>query len=120
MNRSELVALVSEAFPELRQAQIHKAVSRFFEEIMRSVDEGRRVELRGFGVFFVSFRKPKLGRNPKTGDAVAIPAKRKLAFRAGINLKGKINANPKAQSLQGAGKNSDYRAGKARQTPGKA
>jgi integration host factor subunit beta len=119
MNRSELFAHVAEAFPELRQAQIHKAVSGIFEEIMRSVDQGRRVELRGFGVFFVSFRKPKLGRNPKTGDAVAIPARRKLAFRTGRNLQGKINANPEAQSLQGSGKNSDYRAGKVRPTPGK-
>lgn len=66
---------------------------------VHSVDEGRRVELRGFGVFFVSFRKPRLGRNPKTGDAVAIPAKRKLAFRAGINLKGKINAKPGGAKL---------------------
>jgi len=96
LTRLELIAFVAEAFPELRRARIQKAVSRIFEGIIHSVNEGNRVELRGFGVFFVSFRKPRLGRNPKTGEAVAIPAKRKPSFRAGRNLKGRMNAKLEA------------------------
>ena len=108
MIRTELIALVAEAFPELRRAQIQKAVSGILEGIMHSVNEGNRVELRGFGVFFVSFTNPKLGRNPKTGEAVAIPAKRKPRFRVGRGLREKMNPKPGVQILPGIGKELDY------------
>jgi integration host factor subunit beta len=104
LTRTELIALVAEAFPEFRHVQIQKAVSKIFEGIIRSVNEGNRVEFRGFGIFFVSFRKPRLGRNPKTGEAVEVPAKRKLSFRVGMNLREKMNPNLEEQSLQGAEK----------------
>jgi integration host factor subunit beta len=95
---------VAKAFPGLRYIQIQKAVSGIFKEIIHSVNKGNRVELRGFGVFFVSSRKPRLGRNPKTGEAVAIPAKKKPSFRAGRNLREKMNLKPEMQSLREVGK----------------
>ena len=95
MTRSEIIAHVAETLPELGLFHIQKIVPEIFEEIMSSVAKGKRVEFRGFGTFHVRNNNPRLGRNPKTGEIVTIPAKRRLSFKAGKELKDKMNLRTK-------------------------
>jgi len=96
MTRSELITHVAETLPGFRYAQIQKAIlSNFLRKLVCSVDEGKRVELRDLD-FSLRHKKPRLGRNPKTGEVVTIPAKRKLFFRTGKDLRDKIIQPPKA------------------------
>ena len=66
-------------------------VSLILDEIVRGVDAGERVELRGFGSFFPRERQARRGRNPRTGEAVSVPAKRVLFFKAGRDLLQRLN-----------------------------
>ena len=63
-------------------------VSTFVDSIVDALVAGERVELRGLGSFSVGHRGPRVGRNPKTGEAVQVPAKRVVRFRAGKGLVG--------------------------------
>ena len=94
MTRSEIIAHVAKDFPDLAHAQIQKVISEIFAEIVHSVDAGKRVEFRGFGAFSVRYNEARLGRNPKTGQIVTIPAKRKLSFKTGEILSKKLNSTP--------------------------
>ena len=96
MTRSEIIAHVAETLPKLGFSQIQKVVPEIFEEIMSSVNKGNRVEFRGFGTFHARNNNPRLGRNPKTGEIVTIPAKKRLAFKAGKELRDKMNSRTKA------------------------
>ncbi len=91
MLRSELVAKLSEAYPHLPQKRVEQAVDVIFEEISAALERGDRVELRGFGAFSVREREARRGRNPRTGEAVDVPAKRVPFFKAGKELRMRIN-----------------------------
>jgi DNA-binding protein HU-beta len=66
--------------------QAERAVEQVLRAVKESLARGERIELRGFGVFEVKRRKPGVGRNPRTGDEVAIPALRTTRFKPGKNL----------------------------------
>lgn len=69
-------------------ATVHQVIDEFFEEVKDGLAQGRTVELRNFGTFEVRIRKGKAkGRNPKTGEEVAIPRHGAVAFRGGRELK---------------------------------
>jgi integration host factor subunit beta len=91
MIRSELVAELHKANPELRAEEIEQVVDIFFEEIARRLAEGGRVELRGFGAFSTREREARTGRNPRTGEAVNVPAKRVPYFKAGKEIRERLN-----------------------------
>jgi integration host factor subunit beta len=91
MNRSELVHSVWEWGNEAKKARVEQIVSLILAEIVHAVDTGERVELRGFGSFFPRLRKARLGRNPRTGESVSVPAKRVLFFKAGRDLVQHLN-----------------------------
>ncbi|MEE4289530.1 MAG: integration host factor subunit beta [Erythrobacter sp.] len=91
MIRSELVAELHKANPELRAEEIEQVVDIFFEEIARRLAEGGRVELRGFGAFSTREREARTGRNPRTGEAVHVPAKRVPYFKAGKEIRERLN-----------------------------
>ena len=63
-----------------------------FENISEALARGERVELRGFGSFTVKEYAPRVGRNPRTGETVQVPAKRRPNFRSGIELRRRLNA----------------------------
>ena len=92
MTKSELIARSAELNPHLYQSDAEKIVSTVFNEISNALSLGRRVELRGFGVFSVRTRKARAGRNPRTGEQVSVEAKSVPFFKAGKKLKDRLNA----------------------------
>ena len=93
MLRSELITKLAAENPHLRQEDLEKVVEVILEEIGSALERGDRVELRGFGAFSVRSRKPRNGRNPRTGEAVEVPAKKVPFFKAGKELRARINDN---------------------------
>ncbi|WP_375261378.1 integration host factor subunit beta [Palleronia sp.] len=91
MIRSELIQKVAEDNPHLTQRDVERIVSTIFEEIIDAMCEGNRVELRGFGAFSVKKRDARLGRNPRTGEAVPVDEKHVPFFKAGKLLRDRLN-----------------------------
>ncbi len=91
MIRSELLQELHRDNPELRAEEIEQVVDIFFDEIAQRLAEGGRVELRGFGAFSTREREARTGRNPRTGEAVAVPAKRVPYFKAGKEIRRRLN-----------------------------
>jgi integration host factor subunit beta len=91
MIRSELVAKIAAENPELTQAEAEKVVRTIFENITEALAKDGRVELRGFGAFSVRHRDPRRGRNPKTGETLDVEAKSVPFFKAGKELRDRLN-----------------------------
>ena len=91
MIRSELVHKLVDENPHLHQRDVEKIVSTIFEEIINTMAEGDRVELRGFGTFSVKKRDPRIGRNPRTGESVAVEEKHVPFFKTGKLLRDRLN-----------------------------
>jgi integration host factor subunit beta len=96
MTKSQLIAVLAASNPHLRQGDIELIVEAVFGQIIAALAHGQRVELRDFGAFSVKQRKPREGRNPRTGEAVAVTAKTVPAFRAGRLLLERLNLRPPA------------------------
>jgi len=86
MNKIELVAKVAEA-SALTKAETERILGRFIDNIVISLQTGEEVNLPGFGKFVVVDRAPRAGRNPRTGEAVSIKAKKVVKFKAAMALK---------------------------------
>ena len=91
MNKSDLILKILESDPNLFKKDASKIVNVFFDTISEAISKGERVELRGFGVFDVKVREARIARNPKNGEAVAVPAKKVPFFRMGKDMKDRIN-----------------------------
>ncbi|MDC6453131.1 integration host factor subunit beta [Alphaproteobacteria bacterium] len=91
MNKSDLILKILESEPTIYKKDANKIVNVFFDTISKAISNGERVELRGFGVFDVKQRQARIARNPKNGEAVAVPAKKVPFFRMGKNMKDRIN-----------------------------
>ena len=91
MIRSELIKKLEDENPELKTQEIEKIVDLFFNQIVQRLADGGRVELRGFGAFSTRDRKPRVGRNPRTGESVNVPAKRVPYFKPGKEIREKLN-----------------------------
>lgn len=91
MIKSELLQELHKDNPELRVEEIEQVVDIFFDEITERLAEGGRVELRGFGAFSTREREARTGRNPRTGEAVPVPAKRVPYFKAGKEIRKRLN-----------------------------
>lgn len=87
MTKSELMEKLSAKQPTLPAKEIENMVKDILEFISQSLENGDRVEVRGFGSFSLHHRQPRLGRNPKTGDSVNLSAKSVPYFKAGKELK---------------------------------
>lgn len=93
MTKSELIARLAADNPHLYQRDVERIVSTIFEEITSALSRGDRVELRGFGAFSVKARGARVGRNPRTGEAVHVSEKYIPYFKTGKQLREKLNAN---------------------------
>jgi len=91
MLRSELVRTLRIKCPDIKPAQVEAMVDIVFEQICAALEKGDRVELRGFGAFSVRERDARQGRNPRTGVSVDVGAKRVPFFKAGKELRQKVN-----------------------------
>ena len=96
MTRSELIEELAAANTQLRGEDIEIIVTTIFDGIAAALTRGDRVELRGFGAFTVRRRDPRTGRNPRTGEAVAVDAKSVPFFKAGKELRLRLNAGQAA------------------------
>ena len=92
MTKSELIARLAEANPHLYQRDVERIVTTIFDEITAALANGARVELRGFGAFSVKQRGARIGRNPRTGEAVQVSAKHIPYFKTGKQLRDKLNS----------------------------
>lgn len=92
MTKSELILRLAEMNPHLFQRDVERIVSTIFEEIASALARGDRVELRGFGAFSVKERGPRVGRNPRTGEAVSVAAKKVPFFKTGKDLRERLNS----------------------------
>ena len=91
MTKSDLILKITNKNSFLYQKDIQKIVDSLFQSVTNALKKGDRVELRGFGTFSTKLRKARVGRNPKTGDPVAIPQKKLPFFKMGKSMKERIN-----------------------------
>ena len=91
MLKSELIAKLTNENPDLRQEDLERVVNVILDEIGAALARGDRVELRGFGAFSVRQRDARRGRNPRTGEPVTVPAKTVPFFKAGKELRARVN-----------------------------
>lgn len=89
MTKKEIVLKIAEE-AGIKQVDVKKVVQRTLDLIVDALRDGRTVELRNFGVFKVKERRPRIGRNPKTGTTVPIPERKVVSFKAGMVMKKKV------------------------------
>ena len=92
MSRPKLIKHLRDKNPKLNKFALEEVVNIFCDSIEKALKKGQRIELRDFGIFFIKKIKEKYSaRNPKTGELIYIPEKKKVRFKASKNLKRLIN-----------------------------
>lgn len=91
MTRSDLIAKLAERYPQLVAKDAELAVKVILDAMASTLARGGRIEIRGFGSFALNYRPPRTGRNPKTGDKVQVPAKYVPHFKAGKELRERVD-----------------------------
>ena len=92
MTKSELIAKLANENPHLFQRDVERIVTTIFDEITNALAQGDRVELRGFGAFSIKERGSRVGRNPRTGEAVDVGEKFIPYFKTGKQLRERLNS----------------------------
>jgi integration host factor subunit beta len=90
--KSELVRVLNEKVPELQQRDVESALNCILGQMTDALDQGERIEIRGFGSFNLRHRLPRIARNPKTGEAVNLPAKVAVHFKPGKEMRVRVDA----------------------------
>jgi integration host factor subunit beta len=91
MTRSDLILKLAERFPQLLGKDAELAVKVILDSMATTLTSGGRIEIRGFGSFALNYRPPRMGRNPKSGDKVQVPAKYVPHFKAGKELRERVD-----------------------------
>ena len=91
MTKSELISKLAERYPQLVIKDAELAVKTILDAMATSLAEGERIEIRGFGSFSLNYRPPRVGRNPKTGGKVNVPEKHVPHFKAGKELRERVD-----------------------------
>jgi integration host factor subunit beta len=91
VTKSELIAQLSVRFPQLVLKDAEIAVRTILDAMSQTLCDGDRIEIRGFGSFSLNYRPPRQGRNPKTGETVPVPAKYVPHFKAGKELRDRVD-----------------------------
>ena len=92
MVKSELVRVLNEKFPELQQRDVESALNCILGQMTDALDQGERIEIRGFGSFDLRHRPPRIARNSKTGEAVNLTAKVAIHFKPGKEMRDRVDA----------------------------
>ncbi|WP_018410057.1 integration host factor subunit beta [Methyloversatilis thermotolerans] len=91
MTKSELISRLAARFPQLVAKDADFAVKMILDEMTAALVRGDRIEIRGFGSFSLNYRPPRVGRNPKSGEKVLVPEKRVPHFKAGKELRERVD-----------------------------
>ena len=91
MTKSELIAQLAERFPQLVAKDADYAVKMILDAMTDALSRGDRIEIRGFGSFALNYRPPRTGRNPKSGEKVLVPEKYVPHFKAGKELRERVD-----------------------------
>ncbi len=91
MTKSELIVRLAERFPQLVAKDADFAVKMILDAMTEALVRGDRIEIRGFGSFALNYRPPRVGRNPKSGEKVSVPAKWVPHFKAGKELRERVD-----------------------------
>ncbi|WNL48136.1 integration host factor subunit beta [Dyella sp. BiH032] len=91
MTKSELIEALARRQTHLAFSDVELAVKSVIEQMSNALSQGERIEVRGFGSFALHYRPPRMGRNPKTGEAVALPGKHVPHFKPGKELRERVN-----------------------------
>lgn len=91
MTKSDLIARLAERFPQLVAKDADFAVKMILDAMSEALAKGDRIEIRGFGSFALNYRPPRVGRNPKSGDKVSVPEKWVPHFKAGKELRERVD-----------------------------
>ncbi|MCF7873809.1 MAG: HU family DNA-binding protein [Candidatus Omnitrophica bacterium] len=86
MRKRDIVLKISQD-TGIKQVVVKEIVQRTLDTILETLKEGKRIELRNFGVFQIKRRKRRIGRNPKTGEVVPVPERRVVTFKPGLDMK---------------------------------
>ena len=90
MTKSELIELLARRQPHLKADDVDMAVKSLLQMMASALATGERIEVRGFGSFSLHYRPPRTGRNPKTGDTVALAGKHVPHFKPGKELRERV------------------------------
>jgi len=96
MTRSELIELMADGQHQLSAKDVELAVKLLIDHMAETLSGGQRIEIRGFGSFSLHYREPRQGRNPRTGDAVALRGKHVPHFKPGKELRDRVNRSIKS------------------------
>ncbi len=91
MNKSDLVEMLAKKLPNLATRDVEVIVNTVFDSMTDALKKSERIEIRGFGSFEVRTRKPRIGRNPKTGQAVEVGERLVPFFKVGKELRERVN-----------------------------
>ncbi|MGD8709536.1 MAG: integration host factor subunit beta [Ectothiorhodospiraceae bacterium] len=93
MTKSELIEVIAANQQHLAYKDVELAVKTILEHMSEALSSGERIEIRGFGSFSLHHRPPRIGRNPKTGDPVALPGKYVPHFKPGKQMRERVNSS---------------------------
>lgn len=93
MIKSELIRALKNKLPELQERDVALALNCILTQMTEALAQGQRIEIRGFGCFDCWHKSPRLTRNPKTGEVVHTPAKVTVHFKAGKDMRDRVNAS---------------------------
>ena len=91
--KSKLLKQLSDSYPNFLKKDIEKFLNIVLNEIKKTLKRGERVELRGFGIWSIHIQKARISRNPKTGEKIQTPKKKKIHFKMAKELFNKLNNN---------------------------
>lgn len=100
MTRSELISALTKRQPHLSPRDVELAVNCILEQMSVAILQEQRIEIRGFGAFSMHQIAPRIGRNPKTGAAVSLPAKRAIHFKPGKEMRDRVDASSDACKIK--------------------
>lgn len=92
ITKSEMIEMLAADQPQLAYRDVELAVKGLLERMAEALAEGERIEVRGFGSFSLHYRPSRVGRNPKTGDAVTVPEKHVPHFKPGKELRERVDS----------------------------
>jgi len=92
MTKSELIEILIQRQAHLKGDDVDLAVKALLDMMGGALSDGERIEIRGFGSFSLHYRPPRLGRNPKTGESVALPGKHVPHFKPGKELRERVSS----------------------------